>query len=81
MKNPLFVNQGNLQMMKMSMANVSTEFLNKYTSRIERSAHQLLRMVVNLLDISRLEEGTMVLKRDMCDINEIIAEIVDRIND
>ena len=81
MKNPLFVIQGNLQMMKMSMANVSTEFLNKYTSRIERSAHQLLRMVVNLLDISRLEEGTMVLKRDMCDINEIIAEIVDRINE
>jgi DNA-binding response OmpR family regulator len=81
MKNPLFVIQGNLQMMKMSMANVSTEFLNKYTSRIERSAHQLLRMVVNLLDISRLEEGTMVLKRDMCDINETIAEIVDRINE
>jgi len=76
MKNPLFVIQGNLQMMKMSMADISTEFLNKYTSRIERSAQQLLRMVVNLLDISRLEEGTMVLKKDMVNFNEIISEIV-----
>jgi two-component system sensor histidine kinase/response regulator len=81
MKNPLFVIQGNLQMMKMSMAEVSTEFLNKYTSRIERSAQQLLRMVVNLLDISRLEEGTMVLKKDTIDFNNIISEIVDRIKE
>ena len=81
MKNPLFVIQGNLQMMKMSMEDVSSEFLNKYTTRIERSAQQLLRMVVNLLDISRLEEGTMVLKKDMVNFNEIISEIVDRIKE
>ena len=81
MKNPLFVIQGNLQMMKMSMADLSTEFLNKYTSRIERSAQQLLRMVVNLLDISRLEEGTMVLKKDTVNFNDIISEIVDRLKE
>jgi CheY-like chemotaxis protein len=81
MKNPLFVIQGNLQMMSMSMENVPPEILKKYTQRIERSSQQLLRMVVNLLDISRIEEGTIKLKQDHANINEIIEEIIERIKD
>lgn len=41
----------------------------------------MLRMVVNLLDISRLEEGTMVLKKDTVNFNDIISEIVDRLKE
>jgi CheY-like chemotaxis protein len=81
MKNPLFVIQGNLQMMSMSMENVPPEILKKYTQRIERSSQQLLRMVVNLLDISRIEEGTIKLKQDHADINEMIEGILKRIKD
>ena len=81
MKNPLFVIQGNLQMMTMSMQNISAEFLKKYTQRIERSSQQLLRMVVNLLDISRIEEGTIELKQNNADINAIVKEIVARFED
>ncbi len=81
MKNPLFVIQGNLQMMSMSMENVPPEILKKYAQRIERSSQQLLRMVVNLLDISRIEEGTIDLKNDHANINEIIDEIIKRIKD
>lgn len=81
MKNPLFVIQGNLQMMSMSMENVPPEILKKYAQRIERSSQQLLRMVVNLLDISRIEEGTIDLKNDYADINEIIDKIIERIKD
>jgi len=82
MKNPLFVIQGNLQMMSMSLeSKLSPEFIKKYTQRIERSSEQLLRMVVNLLDISRIEEGTMVLKEDLADFNKIIEEIVQRVKE
>lgn len=81
MKNPLFVIQGNLQMMSMSLDNLSPDYIKKYTQRIERSSQQLLRMVVNLLDISRIEEGTMVLKQDMVDFNKIIEEIVQRVKE
>jgi K+-sensing histidine kinase KdpD len=81
MKNPLFVIQGNLQMMSMSLDNLSPDYIKKYTQRIERSSQQLLRMVVNLLDISRIEEGTMVLKQDMVDINKIIEEIIQRVKE
>ena len=81
MKNPLFVIQGNLQMMSMSMQNLSADFLKKYTKRIERSSQQLLRMVVNLLDISRIEEGRIELKSEKANINTIIKDIAIRISD
>lgn len=81
MKNPLFVIQGNLQMMSMTMQNQDADSLKKYTQRIERSSQQLLRMVVNLLDISRIEEGTIELKNENANINDMIDEIVQRIKD
>jgi K+-sensing histidine kinase KdpD len=68
-------------MMTMSTENVPPEILQKYTKRIERSSQQLLRMVVNLLDISRIEEGTIKLRNDRANINEIIEEIIKRIKD
>lgn len=81
MKNPLFVIQGNLQMMSMGLDNKAAEYLSKYTKRIERSSQQLLRMVVNLLDISRMQEGTMKLKKDVLDFNKIVVECINRIKD
>jgi two-component system sensor histidine kinase/response regulator len=81
MKNPLFVIQGNLQMMSMTMNTMSQENLKKYTQRIERSSQQLLRMVINLLDISRIEEGTMILKKDLVEFNKIVLEISQRVKE
>jgi two-component system sensor histidine kinase/response regulator len=81
MKNPLFVIQGNLQMMEMTISSMSVENLKKYSNRIERGVQQLLRMVVNLLDISRIKDGTLTLKRDMANINTIITNIVQRVRE
>jgi len=81
MKNPLFVIQGNLQMMLMNLDQSPSEALKKYTRRIERSSQQLLRMVVNLLDISRFEDGRIELQKDPVDLNQIIAEIVQRVSE
>ena len=81
MKNPLFVIQGNLQMMEMTMGSMSIENLKKYTNRIERGVQQLLRMVVNLLDISRIKDGTLTLKRDVTNFNKIITNIAQRVRE
>jgi K+-sensing histidine kinase KdpD len=81
MKNPLFVIQGNLQMMSMNLDQAPSENLKKYTKRIERSSQQLLRMIVNLLDISRFEEGNLELKQDIVSINKIIEEITLRVRE
>ena len=58
-----------------------SEALKKYTKRIERSSQQLLRMVVNLLDISRFEEGRSELSKDPVNLNEMITEIVQRVKE
>jgi K+-sensing histidine kinase KdpD len=38
-------------------------------------------MVVNLLDISRFEEGNLVLKKDIVNFNSVIEEIVQRVRE
>ena len=81
MKNPLFVIQGNLQMMSMGMDKNALDYLKKYTSRIERSSQQLLRMVVNLLDISRIQDGTIELKKEQLDIKHVIDEVAKSLKD
>lgn len=80
MKNPLFVIQGNLQMMSMGLDQNSSSLLKKYTQRIERSSQQLLRMIVNLIDISRIDEGTIDLKKDLTNLNDLISKAVTNIN-
>lgn len=81
MKNPLFVIQGNLQMMSMGIDKNALDYLKKYISRIERSSQQLLRMVVNLLDISRIQDGTIELKKEQVDFGKIINDVTKGIKD
>ncbi len=81
MKNPLFVIQGNLQMMHMQKHTGGTEPDEKYTKRIERSSRSLLRMVLNLLDISRLEQHTMELEPVPVDITPLIKNTVEYFQD
>jgi len=50
------------------------------THDIQSAADRLNRLVENLLDMSRLESGRMTLKRDWCDIGEIISTAVERVD-
>lgn len=52
MKNPIFVIQGNLQMMGMGLNDNISPAIKKYVDRIDRSTKGLLRMVSNLIDLS-----------------------------
>ena len=53
---------------------------NALTYDIELAANRLNRLVENLLDMSRLDSGRLTLKREWCDVNEIIAVAVRRMN-
>ena len=74
MKNPLFVIQGNLQMMSMQQKAGRQESSEKYTKRIERSSRGLLRMILNLLDISRLEQKTISLEPVPVNLQKLVRE-------
>ena len=46
---------------------------------IQSAAERLNRLVENLLDMSRLESGRLELKRDWCDVGDIIGVAVQRL--
>jgi len=48
---------------------------------IQQSADRLNRLVENLLDMSRLESGKLALKREWCDLTDIIGVAVKRLDD
>ena len=77
MKNPLFVIQGNLQMMNMQKKAGINDIDEKYTKRIERSSRGLLRMILNLLDISRLEQKTMKLEPVPVNLQKLVRETIE----
>jgi len=81
MKNPLFVIQGNLQMLSMTMNAPGFEKYKKYVNRIERSSENLLRMVTNLVDIAKIEDGSFKLSSELTNINDIISKCISKIQD
>ncbi len=81
MKNPLFVIQGNLQMMEMNRPVASPQTSEVYTQRIARSSRSLLRMILNLLDISRLEQQKMEIEPVLADLNSLVNDIVESLKD
>jgi two-component system, OmpR family, sensor histidine kinase KdpD len=48
---------------------------------IQQSADRLNRLVENLLDMSRLESGKLSLKREWCDLADIIGVAVKRLDE
>ena len=80
MKNPIFVIQGNLQMLTMGMDD-GMGHLKKYISRIDRSTQNLLRMVMNLIDITKIESDSMSLKLELASLNDVIDKSIQKLKD
>ena len=81
MKNPIFVIQGNLQMMGMGLNDNVSPAIKKYVDRIDRSTKGLLRMVSNLIDISKIEDGTFKLNYELHIINNLIERTIQTFTD
>ena len=81
MKNPLFVIQGNLQMMALAVEQTTSPTLRKYVDRIDRSTQSLLRMVLNLIDISKIEDGKMELNQELVNLNDLVNKCIHRFED
>ena len=81
MKSPLFVIQGNLQMLNMLKESGQEAADDKYTQRIERSSRGLLRMILNLLDISRLEQNSIELTPVPIDLTKMLQEMITYFQD
>lgn len=60
---------------------LSDDHKKELLSEISKASLRLNRQVENLLNMSRLESGSVHLNKDWCDINELIYDVVNRMRD
>lgn len=61
--------------------NLTTENKEQLIAEIAKAAFRLNQQVENLLNMSRLESGFLQVKKDWCDINELVYSLVKKIED
>jgi len=67
--------------LKENTRNLTPENKEELVSEISVASLRLNQQVGNLLNMSRLESGNMTLKKDWCDINELIYSVVNRLEE
>jgi signal transduction histidine kinase len=72
LKNPLAGIMGNLQLLQMKGAGQDPAHVLEIVGRTEESAKHLMVMILNILDVARLEEGKLALQRKPVQPSEMI---------
>ncbi len=50
--------------------------LERPLGSVRRNAHRLKRLVFDMLDVSRIEHGTLVLRREPVDLGDVVRDVV-----
>jgi len=74
LKNPLAAIMGNIQLMQLQRAQMTPTRLGELLQRTQDSARQMARMIQNILEVAKLEENKMPLRRQAVDLARIVAE-------
>jgi len=78
LKNPLASIMGNVQLIQMqSVESTPPTRLKELLQRTQESARQLMRMILNILQIGKLEERKMTLKLEPVPLHALVQENVD----
>jgi len=79
LQTPIATIIGSTDTLKENGTKLSDKNKNDLVDEISIASLRLNEQVENLLDISRLESGYLKLKRDWCDINELIYSAVNKL--
>ena len=74
LKNPLAGIMGNIQLMQMQRSGTGRDRLQELLARTLESGRQMTRMILNILEIGKLEEQKMPLKIEPVSIHEIVSD-------
>lgn len=77
LRNPLAPIRNSLQILKMPQVDAATSQLTR--DMIERQVHHLVRLVDDLLDVSRVMRGKIELRREPVEIGAVVARAVEMI--
>lgn len=73
LKNPLAGIMGSIQLMQMQRAQMTPARLEELLQRTYESARQMARMIQNILEVAKLEEQKMPLRREPVHLGEVVA--------
>jgi len=81
MRTPLSTIIGAVDTMKENRKNLSPENMDELFTAIDIASIRLNRQVENLLNMNRLEIGMLTLKKDWCDLNELIFSVIQKFSE
>lgn len=81
LKTPIAAIIGATDNLKENKQNLSDENKEQLVTEISLASLRLNQQVGNLLNMSRLESGNMQLKKDWCDISELIYSVINRLQE
>jgi two-component system, OmpR family, sensor histidine kinase KdpD len=79
LKTPIATIVGATDNLLAEQSNLSVENRKELTENISVAALRLNQQVENLLSMSRLESGFIQPKKDWCDINEMVYDVINRL--
>lgn len=77
LRNPLAPISNSLQILK--QPSIDTGMLQQATEMMERQVHQLVRLVDDLLDVSRVMRGKIELRRERVELASVIGRAVEMV--
>ncbi len=80
LRTPISTIMGVIDTLKENNKNLSSENKNELLSEIDKASIRLNRQVENLLNMSRLETGTLKLHLDWCDTNELVFTAIQKLS-
>ncbi len=79
LRTPIATIVGAVDILKENNTNLTAENHVELLNQIDLASMRLNRQVENLLNMSRLETGNLQLKREWCDINELIYSTINKV--
>ena len=79
LRTPLAAVQGYLEMVSYRTQDLNQPDINKYITQARKSAVELAGLISNLLDVTRIERGTLTLNPERMDLAADIAQAVQNV--
>ncbi|MGH7449709.1 MAG: ATP-binding protein [bacterium] len=77
LKGPLARIDLGVENLQRGVAGAANEIQRSYLARIQENTRRLLRMIDELLEVSRIEAGRMALEFSSCSMNKILTEVIE----
>ena len=80
LKTPLTSVKGYVQLMQVKYKNTDDDFLKNAIKVVSKQVDMLTNLTTGLLDVSKIKSGSLVLKKTLFNISDLINEVIEEIS-